>query len=160
MSWTRDPALSLRENIAEYWRWKLERIEPGVDGYLIGFDSVVRAPLTKPEHLLRAAAGVIDFREEKRAEIGYYLCTLFLNIEFCVATPLGEQPASALNRALLDIQRCFFSDQTSGGLAYDVREVMSEIQPDSDEDRLGLGVVQFQILYRHRIDDPRKLVGE
>lgn len=158
MPWTRDPDLSLRSNIVQHIKSRLLDAEtsPGEPA----FAALIQSPGVKLSTLLTPSAAVYDLRETKTREIGYHLCQLNIAIEFYAANPLDEDPSVTLNRLLLLIQREMRSDIYCGGLTLNLQETRNEFDVDGPEDRMVAGVTFWTATYRHKENDPAKLVGE
>lgn len=148
--------LSKREQIMAHLERRLTSVREGVSGYTSTWNTVVRRPLTKQEVAIGDAIALFDTDEEKTAEIGFYRCFLTVMVEFFYTLKAGDNPSTELNRLLLDIQRIMRSDVTCGGLSFNILEVRNELDIDGPADRLVAGVVEFQVQYRHLLDDPRK----
>lgn len=148
--------LSKREQIMEHLVNRFGDIREGEDGYTTTWNVVARRPMTKAELNLGDALGLFDVEETKTARIGFYDCDLKVVCEFFHVLKLGDEPSTELNRMLCDIQRGMRSDIGCGGLTINIVENSSELDIDGPADRLVAGVVEFQIAYRHALDDPRK----
>lgn len=148
--------LSKRELIMAHLEKRFLEAREGVDEYTNTWNTVVRRPLTKQEVAIGDAIALFDTDEEKTPEIGFYRCALSVSVEFFYSLKAGDNPSTELNRLLLDIQRIMRSDVTCDGLSFNILEVRNELDIDGPADRLVAGVVEFQVQYRHLLDDPRK----
>lgn len=149
------PLLSKREQIMQHLQQRFSALRAGEDGYTTTWNVVTRRPLTKQEVAMGDAIAIFDTGEEKTAEIGFYRCMLYVSAEFFYALKTGDDPSTELNRLLVDIQRAIRVDVTCGGVAFNMVELRNELDIDGPADRLVAGVVEFQVQYRHLIDDPR-----
>jgi hypothetical protein len=147
--------VSRRESILQHVADRFRAMREGQDDYTTTWNAVVRRPLTKAEVSLGNAIGMYDTEEEKVSEIGRYRSTLTVVIEFFHTLKHGEEPSTELNRMLADVQRAMRVDVTCGGLSYNVVETKNELDIDGPADRLVAGIVEFQISYKHTLDDPR-----
>lgn len=146
---------SKRELIMQNLVSRFSAMRVGDNGFSTTWNAVVRRPLTKQETALGDAVAIFDVDEDKTSEIGFYRCSLRVQIEFFCTMLTGDEPSTQLNRMLLDVQRCMRSDVTCGGLAFNILELRNELDVDGPADRLVAGVVEFQVQYRHTLDDPR-----
>lgn len=146
---------SKRERIMQHLQDRFTAMQVGVNGYSTTWNAVVRRPLTKQETAIGDAVALFDVDEEKTPEIGFYRCSLRIQVEFFCTMLTGDDPSTELNRMLLDVQRCMRTDVTCGGLGFNILELRNELDVDGPADRLVAGVVEFQVQYRHMLDDPR-----
>jgi hypothetical protein len=160
MPWVRDLNASLRENICAHIADRLASIQAGVGQYTHTFNLVTRAPITKPEATVDVSVAVLDPRESKSREVGYQRCVMTLVTEFYIRLKLGDVPRTEINVVMLDIYRSIMADQTCSGLTISITETGNEVDVDGPSDGLVSGVLVWEILYRHQINDPRKKVGE
>lgn len=152
-----DSTVSRRELIMSYLETAFKRMRSGVDGYTTTWNIVERRPLTKEEVAsVGNALAIFDTAEVKVQEIGFDRCSLTVELEFFYCLKMGDKPSKELNRMLLDIQRKMREDVTSGGLSINVSEERNELDLLGPADRVVAGVVEFTILYRHVINDPRQ----
>jgi hypothetical protein len=146
---------SLREQIMQHLVQRFVDVRANDDGYTTTWNVVVRRPMTKTEIGMGNAIGLYDTEEEKSALIGYYNSLLTVSVEFYYNSAIGDEPSQELNRMLMDVQRCMRSDPTCAGLTFNIVEVRNELDIDGPSDRLVAGMAEFQVSYRHRLDDPR-----
>jgi hypothetical protein len=81
-------------------------------------------------------------------------CDLTVVIEFYCSLMIGDEPATELNKMLLDVQRTIRQDIYCSGLSLNIVESKNELDIDGPTDNLVAGVVEFSVLYRHLVDDP------
>lgn len=148
--------LSKRELIMQHLAERFAALREGVDGYTTTWNAVTRRPMGDQEVSMGNALGLFDVEEEKNPAINWYHCNLRVVAEFYYVLQLGDEPSTELNRMLVDIQRAIRVDVTCGGLAFNIVELRNELDVDGPADRLVAGVVEFQVQYRHLLDDPRK----
>jgi hypothetical protein len=146
---------SLREQIMEHLVRRFEDIREGRDGFKTTWNVVVRRPMTKTEVGMGRALGLYDTDEVKTPQIGHMMCTMSVVCEFFYAMNLGDEPSTELNTMLTDIQRTMRLDVNCSGLSINIVEVRNELDIDGPADRLVAGVCEFQVQYRHSLDDPR-----
>jgi hypothetical protein len=152
-----DSTVSRRERIMAYLETIFRQMRSGVNDYTTTWNIVARRPLSKEEvSAVGNALTIFDVAEVKEQEIGYDRCSLTVELEFFYCLKMGDKPSSELNRMLLDIQRKMREDVTSGGLSINVSEERNELDLLGPADRVVAGVVEFTILYRHVINDPRQ----
>jgi hypothetical protein len=161
MSWTRDTTRSLRDNIIENIVDRFVSMQKNVDEYSTTWNSVTRSPLPDSvSQIPDTAISIMDFRERKNPVIGAFEPNLVLHAEFAIRLKVGDIASVELNRVMVDIQRVMMSDIYSGGLSLNIVEVSSELDIQGPGDRLVGGIITWEVLYRHKHDDPRKLRGE
>ena len=148
---------SIREKIMAHLEDRFRDVREGEDGYATTWNVVVRRPMTKTEVGLGKAIGLYDTEEQKTPQIGYMICTLTVICEFFYAMKIGDDAATELGVMLTDIQRTRRSDVTCGGISINIVEVRNELDIDGPADRLVAGACEFQVQYRHSLDDPRQL---
>jgi hypothetical protein len=146
--------ISKRERIMTHLKERFEAIQSGIDGFSTTWNQVTRQPLSKSAVAMGDCLGLFDIREEKTPHMQFMLCTLTVVVEFYSRMQLGDDPATELNRMLLDVQRTFRSDIQCGGLALNIVETKNELDIDGPGDSLVAGVVEVQVQYRHYVDDP------
>lgn len=151
-----DELVSKREQIMDHLVERFENMTAGTDGYTTTWNVVTRKPLGMTEVKIGSALGLFDTREDKTPDMQFMRCTLSVVCEFYHSMKIGDAPGTQLNRMLLDVQRAMRSDIYCGGLALNVVEVRSELDIDGPEDNLVAGIVEFQVLYRHYVDDPSR----
>ena len=163
MTFVRDTDASIRENILGFIKDLFEGQSEGFNGYTETWNTVVRRPLTATEMDAGASMAIFDTNERNTPEIGHSLKTLEVGIEFFLVTKYGsdnDQNSSELNRLLTDIQRAIRVDIQMSGLAINSVETRSEFDLDGPGERLVGGITFWNITYRHKENDPRKLLGE
>lgn len=160
MPWTRDTTTSIRENLLEQVKIRFAEMATGVGEYSTTWNKVARTPIDKPSKELGNALCVLEGREVKTKQIGYYVCNLTVALEFHLKLSLGDVPSTELNRALVDVERMMMSDLNMGGIAVNVEQVQADTDIEGAGDKTVSGAAVFVIQYRHKLTDPRKLVGE
>ena len=151
-----DDPVSKREQIMQHLVDRFEAMQDGTDGYTTTWNTVTRKPVSITAVKMGNALGLFDTREDKVPDMQFMRATLSVVCEFYHSMKIGDEPGTQLNRMLLDVQRAMRSDIYCGGLTLNVVEVRSELDIDGPEDNLIAGVVEFQVLYRHYVDDPSK----
>ena len=150
---------TIRMRCLEAIREALEAVvagEPEDDPYTIAFSKVEHGPLGDVDHRKRFVAGIVPGRETKQTMYPLDQCTLPVAIEFRMTVNRDDdEPGLEAERALGEIQRKLHEDTTLGGLAIDLRETGNEIDLEMYDDKSVVGVVFFDLLYRHRTTDPR-----
>jgi hypothetical protein len=133
--------------------------EPDGDPYTVEFSKVEHGPLGDEDHRKRFVAGIVPGRETKQTMYPLDQCTLPVAIEFRMTVNRDDDaPGEEAERVLGEIQRKLHEDTTLGGLAIDLRETGNEIDLEGYDDRSIVGVLFFELLYRHRTTDPRLAV--
>ena len=159
MAYTRDPSLSLRDNICEFLKDAFEQ-ELSLNGKPFFFESVLRAPLPKTDKLIGNVLSIMDVRERKTEEIGAMRCHLSVVMEFSIKTFMGDNIASELDKIITLVQQVARRDITAGGLSLNIVESGSELDLEGPDDRTAGGVVFWDVQYRHKVGDPTKHRGE
>jgi hypothetical protein len=98
--------------------------------------------------------GLFDVSRVKNQEMQHMRCDLTVVVEFYCALMIGDDPATELNKMLLDVQRTIRADIYCSGLTLNIVESKNELDIDGPTDNLVAGVVEFSVLYRHLVDDP------
>lgn len=161
MAWQRDRSRSYRDNIMEYFLDKFRDMRRGTNEYSTTWNDVSRKPLAASVAAVPdTAIAIMDHRERKNPLIGMYDCFLTVHTEFAIRLKLGDDPSTELNRLMVDVQRAMRSDNTAGGLCINIVETGSELDIEGPGDRLVGGIISWEVLYRHSLDDPRKHRGE
>lgn len=160
MAHVRDLNASIRENIMAHLKDRFETVEEGVGGSTLTWEHVTRDPLSKKAFQFESAVSILDPTERKTKEINYELATLRVAVEFTYRVMVGDERGTEANRLLMEIQKTMRSDIQTGGLALNTVEVRSELDIDGPDDKLIGGVSFWDVTYRHRNNDPTKLVGE
>ncbi len=132
--------------------------QPAGDPYSVTWSVVKRAPLDDGDWKKKAALGILDTEEQKNPRIQGYENVLRVVLEFRLFLNNDEDGSKRLNQVLGDIQRKIREDITLGGNAYNVVETGNETSLDDVYDHKVEGAVFLNIQYRHRQDDPRKVV--
>ena len=148
---------SKREKIMEHLVARFEGMCAGVDDYSTTWNGIGRKPISTTEVQMGNALGIFDVDEQKTPDMQFIRSNLAVIIEFYHRMELGDDPATELNRMLLDVQRAMRSDIYCGGLTLNVVELKSELDIDGPGDSLVAGVVEFQVQYRHDINNPANL---
>lgn len=155
---------SLRERIMEHLRLRFAGVQAGAnvtltDGRVTAinttWNTVSRRPLTKEQLRFGNALALFDVSERKEPETLFNRVHLGVVIEFFDAMKLGEEPSTALNRMLMDVQHIMMMDIFCGGLSLDIRETGNELSVDGPGDNLLGGMARFEVIYRHRAASPR-----
>jgi hypothetical protein len=145
---------SKREQIMEHLKARFEEMEDGVDDYTTTWNVVTRNPISTTEAQLGNVVGIFDVDEVKYPDMQFMRCNLAVVVEFYHKVQMGDKQGTELNRMLLDVQRAMRSDIYCSGLTLNVVEMKSELDIDGPADSLVAGVVEFQVQYRHYIDNP------
>ena len=159
MPFERDITVSMRENIAEYYRVLFDE-QDVVPPYTTEFFRIERAAIPEAEKINGPTLAIYDHSERKEPEIGSDRVKLTLTFEFSYPMKEGDKASTELNRILLDVQRLVRSDIYCGGLTLNVVEIGSDFDIEGTGDSIVGGIVQFEVLYRHKILDPSKKRGE
>lgn len=127
----------------------------------VKWDIVTRLPLgerdyTYAEHMV----GLFDIKETKKHEIGYTICSLVVRVEFWFQPKMGDAPETYMHNLMGEVQRTFLSDPNHGDLALDSVELDNELDLEADQTKVTAGLVTFGVTYRHKVNDPFKLIGE
>lgn len=131
--------------------------EPVDDPYNFTPSRVSRGPLGDFDSRKRLVIGIVDSEEQKKDRFPLVECFLRVVIEFQLSRNQGEaEPSVLANRMLGDLQRKIGEDTTLGGLAIDVKEVGSDVDLESDNDKSIEGALFVVVQYRHAHNDPRK----
>lgn len=145
---------SKRERIMEHLKERFESMQDGVDDYTTTWNVVTRNPVSTSEVEFGKTLGLFDVSESKTPDMQFMRCDLVVVVEFYHRSEMGDEPATELNRMLLDVQRAMRSDIYCSGLTLNVVEMKSELDIDGPADSLVAGVVEFQVQYRHYVDNP------
>lgn len=158
MPWTRDTERSLRFNIVQHLA---TRFKDAVDdqGAPV-WHQVLTDPVSKTSAIQAPSIGLYDPDERKNPEVGYKLCTLVLAVEFFLRPGLGEEGSDILDRYHTLIYKTIRKDINCGGLCLNSVENRFEKDIDGPDDRLVGGISFWELTYRHKANDPTKLVGE
>jgi hypothetical protein len=146
--------ISKRERIMEHLKARFEARQAGVDGALYTWNTVTRRPISRVEVGMGETIGLFDVREVKNQEMLHMRCDLTVVIEFYCSLMIGDEPATELNKMLLDVQRTIRADIYCSGLTLNLVESRNELDIDGPTDNLVAGVVEFTVTYRHLVDDP------
>lgn len=155
---------SLRERIMQHLKARFEGIVAGAtvtltDGrtaqIATAWNVVARKPLSKEQLRFGPALAMFDVSERKEPETMFNRVHLGVIIEFFDAMKLGEEPSTALNRMLMDVQHTLMMDIRCGGLSLDIRETGNELSVDGPGDNLLGGMARIEVIYRHRAASPR-----
>jgi hypothetical protein len=129
---------------------------PLPDPYPFKFSHVELGPLDMGDHKRKLVAGVVPGRETKRELFPVVEPTLPVNIEFRATRDKGDaKPGILAEKIITVIQRCIYADKTIGDLALDTVETGNEVDLDTYGDATIVGVVFFEVKYRHSHRDPR-----
>lgn len=146
-------AQSLRLRIMQNLATRFTSIRKGVDGYTVEWNTVRLRPLTQDEMRFGALA-IFAPKEKKERQTGFDNCFITLQIEFFLPLAMGDEPSDIINMGLLDVQRAIASDLTCGGLALNIVETGNEVDVDGPFPSIVAGVVQHELMYRHRAGNP------
>lgn len=151
---------TIRKQILQKIAERLENMvpdDPNEDDYRVEFSVVSIGPLGEPDNKKRYRAGVVPGQERKKNLYPLVECSLVVDIEFQMTVNRGDEvPAMEAETVIGDIQRHLLTYRKIDGLAVDLRENGNEVQLDDPNDKTVEGLVQFVVVYRHAIDDPRK----
>jgi len=130
--------------------------QPVADPYTIEWSLVTRKIIGSIARGKRNALGIYD-GEERKTERSYPVvdCVLRVTLEFHLYVEEGDQSTVDLNKYLGELGRRWRENRTLDGNAYDVNEVGSDLDIDSQYDRQVSGAMYLEISYRHHTDDPR-----
>jgi len=145
---------SKREQIMQHLKTRFEALVKDVDDYNTTWNTVTRRPLSTTEVGFGNVLGLFDPDESKTPDMLFMRSNLQVVVEFYHRVELGDEPSTILNGMLLDVQRAMASDIYCSGLTLNVVEVKSELDIDGPADSIIAGVVEFQVLYRHLVDNP------
>lgn len=155
------PPDTVRSRIMRHLLDRFTTCRAGVDGRHITWGAVSDTPFSEKEaQFAPERIALIDVRERKRPEVGYSRCELTVNAEFHATLAKGDKPNEIANQVLGEVQAVMLSDIYCGGLTLDIVEVGNELEVEGSNDTSVSGIVFWEILYRHKAGDPRKLVGE
>lgn len=122
----------------------------------IKFSVVALGPLGNPDATKRMSLGIVPGKEVKRRISRAQDCTLPLDIEFRVTVNQGDEDPQVLGEQVLGvIQQFMLDNNTIRDLAIDVTEKGNEVSLDTYRDRTVMGVVNYEVLYRHSEGDVR-----
>jgi hypothetical protein len=146
--------VSKRERIMQHLADRFTARQAGVDDALYTWNTVTRRPISRVEVGMGETIGIFDVREVKEQQMMHMLCELTVVIEFYCSLMIGDEPATELNKMLLDVQRTIRKDIYCSGLSLNLVESKNELDIDGPTDNLVAGVVEVTVLYRHLVDDP------
>lgn len=156
--------ISVREDIMEYLVAVFQGVAPGVvvgeQTYSTAFDAVSRFPFRGQDQLMNCEISIIDLKEKKKQVMLYQDCFLMVTTEFRYRLQLGDDPLTEANRVLSDIQLAMRSDITCDAKSLNVTELSNELDPEHGGIHIVGGIAFWEIRYRHRWDDPRRMVGQ
>jgi hypothetical protein len=170
-----DEILTRRERIMREICRRLDEMQEGQpveDPFRTTFEFISRgASLEGAHETVRYAAAVLDTEEQKDPKINQYNAMLRVVVEFHCWVDEGDEPSTAMNRVLGDVQRKMREDvhltEPDDGrpliereLSYDLEETGNQGFIDGFADRQVQGAVFFNVKYKHAIDDPREYVGQ
>jgi hypothetical protein len=154
---TFDPAmLSKRSRIMMYFEDLFKQMRQYQHDYLTTWTAVSRKPLTKMEMQSGNAIAMYDVAESKEDQMQFKLCQLSVFFEFYHQMAMGEHASDELARMLTDVQRAVMADVSCGGLTLNITEKRNQQDVDGPLEKLVTGVVEFTVMYRHAINDPRR----
>lgn len=158
------PPPTVRDRIMDHLIRRFKSVSAGVNGRYVTWDVVSDTPLSRTEKALGTSVGIFDSRERKTAEVGYERCLLDVQTEFRVQTAHGDNVSSVARGVLGELQAVMRSDiyctENSSQLTLNIVEVGNELDVDGPNDKSVAGIVFWEIQYRHKTGDPRKLQGE
>jgi hypothetical protein len=143
-----------RERIMQHLLARFAENQAGEDDYTVTWNLITRKPVGRTEVGMGDAIGIFDTRESKVPDMLFMRCHLTVVFEFYCSLQMGDDPATELNRMLLDVQRTLRRDIYCSGLTLNIVETKNELDIDGPGDSLVAGVVEVQVLYRHFVDDP------
>jgi hypothetical protein len=138
---------------------RLREMQAGQD-YLLNFNQVELGPIDGGEaSRKRAVVGIVPGKEVKDVQFPMTYCQLPIAVEFRLTWNPGDAPSQELAEIVLgDIVRKVLEDQSLGGLAVDLKDAGNEIILSIYSDKSIVGVVYFDLLYRHNTMDPRQAI--
>lgn len=150
----------VRERIIAALQTLFNARDAAVDGELVTWERVGRAPLGDDTSRFSAVCAVLEGREIViKSAAPVITRRLEVAIEFEVKPYAAEEPAIFLNEVLADIQKTYAGDLQLGGLCLNMQETSNETDIESDGDRRVGGIVSLEITYRHMHADPAALLG-
>jgi len=150
--------LSVRERILDAIATSFRGMTEGDDDYTTTWSLVTRTQ--KPSPLTSTVLAIHAGPERKVDRYGYNDCVLEVRLMFYYPFAVGDVPDTELNRIMADIQRWCRRDIQWGGLAVNTQEIANSVEVESPSDKVGAGIVVINVLYRHTINDPRRMIGE
>lgn len=151
---------TLRLNILEYIKGLFEAAtdDPnpptGRKNYGIEFSTVRLGPLSSEDNRKRFAVGIIPGNENKSDLFPLKTALLPITIEFRVTVNRGDpDPLVMAERVLGVAQQIILDDRDFGGLILYHSEMGNEQDMFTYSDKAISGMVQFQVHYRHAIDN-------
>lgn len=119
------------------------------------FDVVGLGPLTTEAMRKHYSAGIVAGRETKADLYPFLEATFPLAIEFRVNVQTSQgDPADVAEDVLGMVQLAIGLDRTFGGVVIDTKEVANELDSETYGDKSVVGVVFYEVKYRHMRDDP------
>jgi hypothetical protein len=85
-------------------------------------------------------------------------CTLQVDVEVFGLKQAGTTALEVARRLIGVVERRVGEDVQLGGLAFDTRAVAADISESSQFEGYCSGVIRLEVLYRHHVQDPRKIV--
>ncbi len=119
--------------------------------YGLKFGEVGIGPLDDTDFRKRTAIGIVPGVEDKGDLFPLKDNTLSVAIEFRIAVQMadGEDPGIYAERMLGVVQQIMYDDDNFGGLIMFHSETGNSVEMDTYSDKNVVGVVNFDIRYRH-----------
>jgi hypothetical protein len=122
----------------------------------VKFSTVTLGPLGPTDATKRLSLGIVPGKEKKDRLSRAADCTLPLDIEFRITINQGDVKPQVLGEQVLGIvQQAINRDPSLGDLVIDMTEVGNEVSLDTYQDRTVMGVVNYEVRYRHAERDVR-----
>lgn len=154
------PPEIVRKRLMQAIKTRFEDRQAGVDGAIITWNRVIRAPLSTIEKRIGNMLGITTGDERVIKRDMTLTRVLPVIIEFEARSFLGEDVEDAGIDILAEIQGTVHADLQFGGLCLHMYETGNTLDVDGENDRTIGGLVFFEATYRHLFDDPRRRPGE
>ncbi len=152
---------TMRLLILQYMVDLYSGIDPLIYG--IGFGTVALGPIDDTDFRRKTAIGIVPGVEDKQDLFPLKDVTLEVGVEFRIAVQKldDEEPGIFAERMLGVVQQIMYDDTDFGGLILMHNETGSSVEMDTYADKNVVGVVNFEIRYRHahnNVYDPNPTV--
>lgn len=138
---------TIRREILEFIKGLYEAVNEA--SYGIKFSSVRLGPLGNPDSTKLCVVGIVP-GDERKSDLYPLKTSLFdVNIEFSVTANKGDVPGVLVEKFLGVIQQVMYDNDTLGGLVIMCQERRSTIDMFTYLDKTIMGVVTFEVHYRH-----------
>lgn len=160
------PELTVRERIMQQLVVNVSAMSPA-NGNTVKWTKVHREPLdhARQDKILGNVISLYDNRETYIYEAGFVLCTLQVQVDYLYKVRLGQTASSELERLRGDLYRVLVADHqlpeagTGTKLAIGIHMLSYDKDVSGPAAEYANGFMEMQVQYRHRKQDPHRLIG-